>query len=937
MSPAQIAADLRGRFRGPLHFDPARRAVYAADAGPFAVEPVGVACPVDVADVRTLLGYARSVGLPVVPRGAGTGTAGGCVGPGLVIDLSVNLRAVKSRPGGFVTAEAGVTVGELVETLAKVGRRLAGIGTGRPAGTIGGRVMAGGVGSVARLEVVWDDGSFDCLPVGEFKPSDRLIESRSQTAALLAGNRELIQLARPAGGGYRLHGALTPAGLDLARLLCGSGGTLGVLTAVTLPTAPLPGGECRAVVGFPSLEAAVQAGLALTRTDGLTGCELLDGRYAAAARSGVPASVGAVLLLAWEATSPTVALQRGRTAVDGLRGRHVFLPVVEPTADTDGRRRVIDIQTAAVANLHAVCPGRRPQPGCDDIGLPLHELAGFLHAARGIAQQAGITIALTADIAAGVVRLRPLLDLLDPADRAKFWPLADALHTHALGRGGSVGPTHGAGIARTPWVAAQAGPLADLFADLKRVFDPAGVLNPGQIVGPDPSRPAWPLRRATSDAPKPVGRIELVTRHSSLVTCNSCGACRPRTGPGRSCPTHRAGGDETATPRAKAELVMAGVDPTGEAARAVAGLCVHCKMCPKECPAGVDVPGLAVALKAAYFAAHGLPRGAWLPARIDGLSRLAGAFAFTANTLLESGPARWLLEKTVGLDRRRRLPRLTHRTFLRRAVLAGWHRPPKPLPGAVKVAYFVDTFANRHDPLVGLATVAVLRHAGVAVQVPWRQTASGLAPLVAGDREAARELAGYNVRTLAPLVRDGFQVVCSEPAAAVALTQEYPGLLDTPDARLVADHTVELMTLLERRRVSGALPADWRPTPLAVGVHVPCHVKALGEPVSARLLDTVPGLDVMDLADGCSGMAGPWGLTARNAPTSFAAGRVMLDSFRAGPAVGVAECSACRLQMQDATGKRAVHPVVVLAHAYGLLPAAGRRLRRLPGKRLTDG
>ncbi len=942
---AQIAADLRGSFRGALHFDPARRAVYAADAGPFAVTPLGVACPADVADVRTLLKYARGVGLPVVPRGAGTGTAGGCVGPGLVIDLSVGLRAVRSRPGGFLTAEAGVTLGELDAALAAVGRRLVGVAPGRPAGTVGGRVMAGGVGAVARLEMVWDDGSFDPLPTGDFAPSDRLIELRALAAALLANHRELIRLDRPAGGGYRLHGALTPAGLDLPRLLRGSGGTLGVLTAVTLPTAPLPGGECRSAVGFPSVEAAVRAGLALTRTDGLTACELLDGRYAAAARAGVPASVGAVLALAWEAASPAAALARGRSAVDGLRGRHVFLPVAEPTIDPAGLRRVTDRQAAAVANLHAVGPGRRPVPGCDDIGVPLDELAGFLQAARAIAQQTGVSVAMTADVAAGVVRIRPLLDLADPADRAKLWPLADALHTRALGCGGSVGPTAGAGLARTPWVAAQAGPLADVFADLKRVFDPAGVLNPGQVVSPDPARPAWPLKPVTSAELKvPSGdagasrRIALSTQPSALSTsCNSCGNCRPRTGPGRSCPTHRAGGDESATPRAKAALVTAGIDPTGEAARAIAGMCVHCKMCPAECPAGVDVPALAVGLKAAYFQAHGLPRGAWLAARVDGISRLAGAFAFTSNVLLDSAPARWVLEKTLGLDRRRRLPRLTHRTFLRRAVLAGWHRPPKPLPGAAKVAYFVDTFANRHDPLVGLATVAVLRHAGFAVQVPWRQKASGLAPLVAGDREAARELAAYNVRTLAPLVRDGCQVVCSEPAAAVALRDEYPALLDSPDARLVAEHTVELTTLLDRRRAAGALPADWKPVGLSVEVHVPCHVKALGDPAAGRLLGAVPGVEVVHLADGCSGMAGPWGLTARNAPTSFAAGRVMLDSFRAGPAVGVAECSACRLQMQDATGKRAVHPAIILAHAYGLLPAAGRRLQRLPGKRLTDG
>src|SRR4051812_19770545 len=137
MTPQQIAADLRGEFRGRLAFDPARQSVYAADAGPFAVTPLGVACPADAEDVRKLVRYARSVGLPLVPRGAGTGTAGGCVGPGLVVDLGVGLRRIVGVGSGMVTAEAGVTLGELTPFLTAAGVRLACGPVGRPTGTVG--------------------------------------------------------------------------------------------------------------------------------------------------------------------------------------------------------------------------------------------------------------------------------------------------------------------------------------------------------------------------------------------------------------------------------------------------------------------------------------------------------------------------------------------------------------------------------------------------------------------------------------------------------------------------------------------------------------------------------------------------------------------------------------------------------------------------------
>src|SRR5262249_40236569 len=161
-----------------------------------------------------------------------------------------------------------------------------------------------------------------------------------------------------------------------------------------------------------------------------------------------------------------------------------------------------------------------------------------------------------------------------PADREKLYPVADAIHSLALSLGGTISAQHGVGLARTPWVEKQAGPLIPVYRELKRIFDPTGVLNPGKIVGPDPSRPAWPLREVVgvqwpvasgnsgtfSDAsqkrPKPA--LTVLTSEAlvgELAKCNGCGECRPRVGPVRMCPVFRAKGDEAATPRAKVNLL----------------------------------------------------------------------------------------------------------------------------------------------------------------------------------------------------------------------------------------------------------------------------------------------------------------------------------------------------------------------------------------------
>jgi hypothetical protein len=232
----------------------------------------------------------------------------------------------------------------------------------------------------------------------------------------------------------------------------------------------------------------------------------------------------------------------------------------------------------------------------------------------------------------GQVHTRPLLDLGDPADRAKLWPLAEAVHSLALSLGGTVSTQHGTGLARTPWVERQYGPLVPVFRELKRIFDPKGLLNPGKIIGPDPSRPAWPLRPVVGRQSSVVGKTAepraAVAREPLLVwtesdaaseaaRCNGCGDCRPRGTATRMCPVFRATGEEAATPRAKANLFRLLTDQTAlatDAAKGVADLCVNCKMCRDECPARVNVPKLALEAKAAHHAEHGsAPRPAPTP------------------------------------------------------------------------------------------------------------------------------------------------------------------------------------------------------------------------------------------------------------------------------------------------------------------------------------
>ena len=1024
ITPEQICSDLRGEFAGLILIDPIHSGLYSTDASPFQVQPWAVAIPEEPSAVSVILRYCHDNHLPIVARGAGTGLAGESLGPGLILDLSQHLRRIFRVDSQTITVEPGVTLAEVNAELAKIGRRFAPDPASAATCTVGGMIATNASGGnayrygyvrdyVHSLSVVWDSGdrsmissprakdrisAISLATTGErnwsSQSDSRAIELRSQTAALLTQHRELIESTHPQTRfnrcGYVLHDVLTPAGLDLAKLLTGSEGTLGVIIEATLRTVPVPGAVGMLVLGFATIDAALRAGLSLRTADGVVSCDLLDPRQLAFSRSTrasdslgwISPAIGAALVVALEAETRKEGERLGREVILRLRVGHRFVSLAEPTCDPDGLERIRRFRQAAVNGLYALGIGARPISAIEDVAVPAEELPRFIAEVQQRFRRYDLAGSFLVHVLTAQVHSRPFVDLASASDRANLWAVAEEVHELALKLGGTISTQHGTGLARTPWVEKQYGPLMPVFRELKRIFDPKGILNPGKIIGPDPSLPAWPFRFAPGQPatfppesqadslslPSDPPRQGTVTRNRRLpllgqgdwqevavASCNGCGDCRTRSIPSRMCPVFHATGAESASPRAKVNLFRqflqrweSGERVPPEDFRAVADLCVNCKMCRRECRAGVDVPKLMLEAKAADHVERGFDRTDWMLARVEMLSMLAGNFALTTNLLLGHPLSRWLMEQLFGLSRQRTLPRFTHRTFLRRAHRAGWTRKNTGLvrPTGVqdsgfpaKLAYFTDIYANYNDPLIGEATVAVLRYHGLEVHVPRRQRGSGMPALAAGDAETAKEIASYNVRLLADLVRDGYQIVCSEPTAALALTQDYLDLSDDPDTRLVAENTLELTGLLWRLHQAGRLNRNFHRLDLDLGHHVPCHMKALrGEAVyGPQLLDLIPGVRTHTIDRSCSGMAGVWGLKAENFALSLAAGQPMIAAMNM-PRVlyGSTECSPCRMQMQQGSGKRTLHPIQYLALAYGLLPELEGHLRKPLGSLLSE-
>ncbi len=792
--------------------------------------------------------------------------------------------------------------------------------------------------------------------------------------------------------GYALGKAIRGDELDLARLVVGSEGTLALITEARLRTVPIPSAQGVAVLPFARLSDAAEV-VEECLYFSPSSCDLFDWRSLRLARdflpdtrAWIPDVAEALLMVEFLADDPLETGEKVKKLVRRIRRRGKLIGPAEVATRRADCSTYLSLRSRVRPLTMRIRSAARPIALIEDVAVPPSELAPFLQSVQTIMKSREVSWTLYGHVGHGQLHIRPFLDLSNPEHVDKLEPLAAEVYEAALERGGTISGEHGCGLARTQFLRRQFGELFHAFRDIKDAFDPFGILNPGKVIGDDPhlltrNLRAWPEPTTmlemkissgfgssaevpiVTNVPTGLNPTEEAVEHSGTAgaaapskmptdlrwpglsmletssCCNGCGACRSREPDLRMCPTFRATGEEAASPRSQANLVrqiaLGVTDPKlwgSEELKQNAELCIHCTRCKSECPAGVDVSSLMIEAKAAYVEHHGLSPGDWASSRMELWAKLGTRFPIIANVLIRNSFARCLMDRFFGLSRYRQFPKFQRSSFLYRAGRLGLSRPRPHAPGP-RVAYFVDLFANYFDQELAEAVVAVLRQAGVNVFVPRRQRPSGMASLVVGDLEHARDLAVENIRILGNAVRDGYTVVCSEPTATMMIRQEYPKLTEDLDAALVARNTLDLGEYLKGLQARGQLPTANFPIRARVGYHQPCHQRSLeiGTP-GLDLLRLIPGLDVEYIDRGCSGMAGTFGLKSKNFRTSLRAGRPLLRRLRDRDIeFGSTECGACRLQMEHNTSKRTLHPIKLLSLAYGLNPQLLHDLRQQAG------
>lgn len=348
--------------------------------------------------------------------------------------------------------------------------------------------------------------------------------------------------------------------------------------------------------------------------------------------------------------------------------------------------------------------------------------------------------------------------------------------------------------------------------------------------------------------------------------------------------------------------------------------CSGCRVCNMVCPTGVRIAEINARARAEMVEDN---RFTWrarlrnnLIARSEMLGKLGQPVAPLANLVLGNRALRWLADKTLGIAIEAPLPAFSSYKF------SSWIKKRQRRTGASrKVVYFHGCSTEYYEPRVGKAAVQVLEANGFEVLVP-PQNCCGLPLLSNGEFGAAATYHTGNIAKLLDYVHQGYVIVGTSTSCTLTLKEEAPELLDyyTPEAQLLASNTYDFNEFLVLLLDSGELRTDnLRPIPLTLAYHMPCQYRAhrIGRP-AVELLDLIPELRIIESRAACCGVAGTYGYKSEKYQIAMEVGRPLFDFVREvdGPIV-VCDSETCRWQITHGTGVPAVHPVELLAFAYG--------------------
>jgi FAD/FMN-containing dehydrogenase/Fe-S oxidoreductase len=949
--------------------DRLHRALYATDASVYQIVPLMVAFPATADDLSAAVRVCDRFGVPITARGGGTSQAGQSIGPGVILDCSKHFdRIIEiNADERWARVRPGCVLDDLNRALKPHGLLFApDISTSNRA-TIGGMIANNSSGArsvyygktidhVLELEVVLSDGSLVHLgPLGasevEKKCAGEGLEAACYrvTRRLAAEHAEEIDRRFPKilrrVGGYNLDefvpgrtgvGSTVDTRLNLSRIFIGSEGTLGLTAEAKLKLVELPRARATLVVEFADLLEALAATPPILRHHPAA-VEVVD-RYvldstrlnpeASRLRDFLRGDPAAILLIELYGDRADELLPRLTTLEDDL-GCGGFGYHRTALIDAAAQSRAWKLRTMALGLSMAEKGDAKALSFVEDTAVAPEHLRDYIAEFLAIIARHGTTAGVYAHASVGCLHVRPVINLKTEDGVRRFEAIAEEIAELVLKHGGALSGEHGDGLVRGPFQEKMYGPvLYAAFRELKRTFDPHNILNPGKIIDAPPlaTNLRYGPRYETPSVPSTFDFRADGGLLPAVELCAGVGACRKR-GEGTMCPSFQATREEKDSTRGRANLLRLAITGqlgfsgfTDPHVREVLDLCLECKACKGECPTNVDMARLKAEFLHQYHRKHGLPRRSRAFGHIADLGRIGCALTPLSNWVARSGPARWMNEKLIGIDRRRVPPAFARRSLVRRFR----DRKNETFESAATlpaVLLFPDTFTNYFEPEVGEAAIDLLRRAGRAVTLgPPGLRCCGRPMISNGLLDEAVANARHNVDLLYEWSSRGRPIVACEPSCILTIRDDYPALLRgegraRAEAVAAACLTVEELLAPIATGEAGLAPG-LRSGPRRILAHAHCHQRSLiGAGPMLKLLRSIPGAEVIDLDAGCCGMAGSFGYEVEHYEVSRLVGeqRLLPAVRRARPDdVIVAPGFSCRLQVRHFTGREAVHPITML-------------------------
>jgi len=953
---------LEREIEGEVLFDDFSRGRYSTDASIYQIMPLGVVVPSSREDARRALEIAADAKVPILPRGAGTSQCGQTVGAALVIDNSKRLNGILDFSPTDATAlvEPGVVLDTLNAFLKPHGlwypvdvstAAQATLGGMTANNSCGARSLRYGnmVHNVLEAEVWLSSGDIATFgevdvigsPVKGPAVYQQLVET---IRGLYAGEQEEIQARVPQVqrrvAGYNLD-MVSLGPFNMAHLLVGSEGTLGYFRQIKLKLAPLPKHKTLGVVHFETFYQAMDTAQHIVAL-GPAAVELVDRTMIELSRANpafestidqaVRGDPDAVLLVEFAGDDRAEQLTKLKSLTE-LLGDLGFADSVVEIGDPKLQKDVWEVRKAGLNIMMSMRGDGKPVSFIEDCAVPLEHLAEYTDRLTQVFEKHGTRGTWYAHASVGCLHVRPVLNLRQERGAKQMRDIAEEACALVREYKGSYSGEHGDGLVRSEWIERVYGSrLAAAFAEIKRAFDPKGLMNPGKIVAPSKMDDRDLFRYAPGYATAPVAtgfdwsEFEVGDENAgrgfaaAVEMCNNNGHCR-KFDAGTMCPSYRVTRDETHLTRGRANalrLALSGnLGPDALISRPMyeaMSLCVACKGCRRECPTGVDMARMKTEFLHQYHRRHARALKDKLIAHLPRYAGRAARVAWLSN-LHVPGLAS-LGKQMLGLSPRRSLP------VWRQDFFKGQSEVGAPA-GGNEVVLLPDTFNTYFEPENLRAAVKLMTAAGYRVTVAQgeaRPLCCGRTYLASGMIEEARGEAKRMLAALEPHIARGVPIVGLEPACLLGLRDEFAALLPSQQVEELAALALSFEEFVVREHRARRFELELNKLPYRRAlVHGHCHQKAFAQmPAVIETLELIPSLEVELIQSSCCGMAGAFGYDARYYDVSMRMAEAdLLPAVRdAGEdTLIVADGTSCRHQIHDGTARAARHVAHVLAEA----------------------